>query len=174
MLLNRYFLITSCLFSLIFHSCPQAIAADTVIVKYGMLRESVSIEELSNFSETGETSSQLDYYLRVSKQEPEQVREILGKQIPINGVTLSDILNNPLGSIVLNSFSEIITTPSERASKQSLRGALVISALENDDISIIEVLENYPTSEVHLKGDRLVETYQQIESVLTFGGLWKR
>ena len=166
MLLNRYYLITSFLLSLILNSYSKGIAADTVIVKYGMLRESVSIEELADFCATGKTSSALDYYLRVSKQNPEQIRNVLSKPMSVDGVMLSDVLNHPFGGLVLNTFSQVITTPSERASKQSLRGALVTSALDNNDISIIEVLQNYPTSEVHLKGDRLLKFYQQIEPIL--------
>jgi hypothetical protein len=167
MLFNRsYCLLVCCLLTFIFNNYTEAIAADTVIVKYGMLRESVSIEELNNFSQTGETSSKLEYYLKISKQNPQQIRTVLNKQIPVDGVMLSKILNNPLGGIVLNTFSQVITTPSERASQQSLRGALVTSALANDDVSIIEVLQNYPTSEVHLQGDRLIKVYQKIESIL--------
>jgi hypothetical protein len=166
MLFNRYSLIVSFLMGLAFSLPEQAIAADTVIVKYGMLRESVSIEELTDFCETGATSSKLNYYLRISQQNPQELRKVLTTPIPVDGVMLSKMLNNPLGDIVLNSFTEILTTPSERASKQSLRGALITSALKNNDISIIEVLQNYPTSEVHLRGDRLIKTYQQIESIL--------
>ena len=166
MFLRRSLLLIFLVTGFVFPFSRKTIAADTVVVKYGWLRETVSLEELKNFSQTGETSTKLDFYLKASKQDPERVRKILSKPIPVDGVMLSDMLNNPLGGIVLNSFSDVITTPSKRASKQSLRGALVTSALDNNDISIIEVLENYPTSEVHLEGDRLMETYDKIESVL--------
>ena len=144
----------------------ETIAADNIVVKYGWLNESISVEELKTFSETGETSPKLDFYLQASKQNPNKVRRMLNKPIPVDGVMLSEVLNNRFGGMILNSFSDIITTPSKRASKESLRGALVTSALDNNDISIMEVLENYPTSEVHLQGDRLADTYEQIESIL--------
>ena len=166
MLLRSFFLLSTIVTGVLTPFSHKAIAADNIIVKYGLLQESISLEELKTFSETGETSPKLDFYLKASNQSPSKIRRILKKPIPVDGVMLSDMLNNPFGGIVLNSFSDVITTPSKRASKESLRGALVTSALDNDDISILEVLENYPTSEVHLQGDRLVETYDQIESVL--------
>lgn len=146
---------------------PHAKAADKIILKYGMWRESIAISDLSSFCQTGNTTKTLDYYLRTSRQKKGDIQNTLCRALPIDGVILSDALNHPLGNLVLGFFGEIITTPSERGSKESLRGALVTSALKNDNLSIIEILENYPTSEVHLNGDRLMEMYQKIEPVLT-------
>lgn len=60
----------------------------------------------------------------------------------------------------------MITTPSDRASMQSLRGALVLSALNDNQLSILEIIENYPTAEVHLQGDKMLETYQTLENLI--------
>ncbi|MFM7715250.1 MAG: alpha/beta hydrolase, partial [Microcystis sp.] len=40
------------------------------------------------------------------------------------------------------------------------------SAINDNEIQIIEVLDNYPTSEVHVDGNRLLDLINQIESVL--------
>lgn len=144
----------------------SAQAAESVILKYGLLEDSINVSELSTFTKTGETSRKLDSYLKLSKQKPQNVREILTQKIPIDGVILSKMLNNPLGDLLLDSISEVITTPSEKASRESLRGALVTSAIEDNNLSLIEIIENYPTQEIHVKGDRLLEIYQQMESIL--------
>lgn len=141
--------------------------AESIILKYGFLEDSISVPELSTFSQTGETSKQLDSYLKLAKQNPETVRRVLSKKIPVDGLMLSKMLNNPVGNLLLDSISEVISTPSEKASRQSLRGALVTSAIEDNNLSLMEVIENYPTEEVHVKGDRLLEIYQQIEGVLS-------
>lgn len=141
--------------------------AESVVLKYGWLQDSLSVSELSTFSETGEKSSKLDSYLKLAKQNPKTVRQVLSQKIPVDGVMLSKMLNNPVGDFLLDSVSEVITTPSEKASRQSLRGALVTSALENNDLSLMEVIENYPTEEVHVKGDRLLEIYQQMEGIFS-------
>jgi hypothetical protein len=141
--------------------------AESIILKYGVLEDSLSVSELSTFSETGKTSKHLDSYLKLAKQNPDKVRRVLSQKIPVNGVMLSRMLNNPVGDLLLDSISEVITTPSETASRQSLRGALVTSAIKDNNLSLMEVIENYPTQEVHVKGDRLLEIYQQIEGVLS-------
>lgn len=141
-------------------------AADTIILKYGFLRESISVNELSTFAETGEMSSSLKNYLDLANRNPDTVRKILTEKIPVKGVFLSKILNNTIGERMLDLVSNYIATPSGRASRESLRGALVTSALPDNNLQLIEVLENYPTSEVHVDGDRLAETYFTIKEVI--------
>jgi len=63
---------------------------------------------------------------------------------------------------MLDRVSEVIHTPTNRANRQSLRSALVISALNDNQITLIEILENYPTADVHVEGDRLADILQQI------------
>lgn len=141
-------------------------AAETVILKYSILRESISVAELSKFAETGELSSSLKAYLKTANKEPAQLRQVLTEQIDIDAVLLSKILNTFAGEFLLDQVSEVIHTPSRRSSRQALRSALVTSALPDNNIRLIEVLENYPTSEVHVEGDRLVDAYRQMDKVL--------
>lgn len=164
--LTRYSLIISTLITLVFNPFNKAIAADTIILNYSMLRQSIPVKDLSIFCETGETSSALSYFFRLANQKPDNVKIALCRKIPINGVMLSKVLNSPFGGVILDGFAEVITTPSQKASRESLRGAIVTSGLKNNDISIMEVAENYPTTEVHLNGNRLMEIYQKIDGLL--------
>ncbi len=150
----------------VIYSFTQVNAAESVILKYGFLRESISVTELSTFAKTGEMSSSLDAHLDLANQNPETVRNVLTQEISVNPILLSQILNSPWGEILLDRVTEFIRTPSGRASRESLRGALVTSALPDKNIRLIEVLENYPTAQVHVEGDRLVEIYSRIQKAL--------
>ena len=141
-------------------------AADQVILKYSILRESVSVPELSNLAKTGEVSPSLKAYLKLANKQPDDLRRILNQNVDVDPVFLSKILNSFAGDFVLNEVGQIIHTPSKRANRESLRGALVTSALSDRNIRVIEILENYPTSELHVDGDRLADVYQQIEGVV--------
>lgn len=150
----------------IYLSEVSAEAAEQVILKYSILRESISVAELRNFADTGELSSSLKAYLTIANKKPEDLRQALTRKVEVDPVLLSKILNSFVGEILLDQVSEVIQTPSRKASRQSLRGALVTSALPDGNIRLIEVLENYPTSEVHVEGDRLAEIYRQLKGVL--------
>ncbi|AFZ46345.1 protein of unknown function DUF1400 [Cyanobacterium stanieri PCC 7202] len=143
-----------------------AIAAERVVIRYHNHRIPIRVSELSEFSRTGRMSLSLQAYFRVSGQDPQRMRTALNREVPVNAVTLSRTLNSPLGLMVLNPLGEVITTPSNRANTESLRGALVTSALNDNRVSLIEVIENYPTEEVHIHGDRILETYQTMARII--------
>ncbi len=141
-------------------------AAETVILKYSILRESVSVDELSHLANTGEASRSLKSYLRLANKTPEELRSLLNQNVDVDPVLLSRVLNSPVGGMLLDPVGEVIHTPSKRANRESLRGALVTSALSDNNIRLIEIFENYPTEEIHVDGNRLAEIYQNIEGFI--------
>jgi hypothetical protein len=143
-------------------------AAESVVLKYGMLRQSIPVADLSSLAERGEPSSELGFYLGLAKKQPEDLQQLLTKPIKVEAVPLSKFLNSFPGIFLLDVVGEYLSTPSGRASRESLRGALVSSALPDGDIKLIEVLENYPTSELYVEGDRLAEIYGNIKGVLDY------
>jgi hypothetical protein len=145
---------------------PRALAAESAVIRYSILEQSVSIAELSRLSETGEVAPDLATQLKMANQNPDKFREILNQTISADPVTLSKVLNSFVGENLLDYAAEVIHTPSKKASRQALRGALITSALDDKEIQLIEVLENYPTSEVHVDGERLVSLVNQIKSVM--------
>lgn len=148
---------------------PAAIAAEQVVFKYNIFERSIPVEDLTAFAETGKLSRDLKAYMRVSKQDPEKVRKTLTDKVDVNVVTLDRVLNSVVGNLALEQLSQHIYTSSRQADKQAMRAALVLSASEDNNISILEIVQNYPTQNVYIDGERLSETYAQIS--LLRGGL---
>lgn len=143
----------------------RANAAESVVLKYRFLRETVSVEELTTFAETGELSTSLQAYLKMAGKQPAELRQVLTQEMAVNPILLHRVLNSAPGELLLDQTSQVIHTPTNRANRQSLRGALMSSALPNGKITLIETLQNYPTPEVHVQGDRLLEVVQRISRV---------
>jgi Alpha/beta hydrolase of unknown function (DUF1400) len=141
---------------------PAALAAEKVVLRYGIFERSVSVADLTTFAETGKRSRDLKAYIRASKQDPAKIRQTLTDKVDVNVTTIDRVLNSPVGDVALNQLSQYIYTSSRTADKEALRAALVLSASEDNNISIIEVVQNYPTQEMYLDGERLSETYAQI------------
>jgi hypothetical protein len=150
----------------VFYGSSRADAADSVVLKYRFLRETVSVPELTTFAETGELSSSLRAYLRMASREPEELRRTLTQEVQVDPILLYRVLNSAPGELLLDRVSQVIHTPTNRANRQSLRAALVSSALPDGNITLIETLQNYPTPEVHVEGERLVEVVRNINRVL--------
>ena len=141
---------------------PAAIASEQVILKYNIFERSVSVEDLTTFAETGKLSRDLKAYVRASKEDPEKIRKTLTDKVEVNVTTLDRVLNSIVGNVALEQLSQYIHTSSRKADKEAMRAALVLSASEDNNISILEIAQNYPTPEVHIDGNRLSETYAQI------------
>ncbi|MGV0105843.1 alpha/beta hydrolase [Nostoc sp. DSM 114160] len=77
------------------------------------------------------------------------------------------MLNSQIGNIILDRVSQVISTPSQRANRQALRAALVLAANQDGQVSLIEIIKNYPTNEVEVDGDRLQGAYRQLRRLQT-------
>ncbi|MEH2337961.1 alpha/beta hydrolase [Nostoc sp.] len=56
---------------------------------------------------------------------------------------------------------------SPRADRQALGAALVLSTSQNGQVSLIEIIKNYPTNEVEVDGNRLEGAYRQLRRLQT-------
>ena len=157
----RRVLVLVSIICLLFLSTP-AFAAERVMLKYGIFRESLSVEELSTFAQTGELSGSLKVNLALARQDPKAIRQYLTKPVKVNPVFLDKVLNSQIGNIILDRISQVISTPSQRANRQALRAALVLSANQDGQVSLIEIIKNYHTNEVEVDGDRLQAAYRQL------------
>ncbi|MCU0548266.1 MAG: alpha/beta hydrolase [Leptolyngbya sp. Prado105] len=145
-----------------FASAQAANAANSIVFRYGAFSETVSVPELTEFAQTGRQSSTVRYFLQQTNQNPEAVRAALSREIPVQVTTLDCVLNSPIGDFVLSRLSRGIQTPGNAANYQALRGALVLSASDDNRVSLIEVFQNYPTNEVYLNGREIVSTYTEV------------
>ncbi|MBE9010201.1 alpha/beta hydrolase [Pseudanabaenaceae cyanobacterium LEGE 13415] len=143
-----------------------AMAAERVVFKYRILRESVSVPELATFAQTGEASSNLQTYFRLSGQRPETVRTTLTRPIKVDPVLLDRVLNSPIGNTVLDQLGQAIQTPRGGAERQALRAALTLSASGDNTITLVEILQNYPTQEVIVDGDRIEGAYRRLNNFI--------
>lgn len=141
---------------------PVANAAEQVVLKYRIFRESISVEELSTFAETGELSKSLQINFALARQDPKAIRQYLTQPVQVNVVFLDRVLNSLVGNVIVDQVSQVVHTPSRTADRQAMRSALVLSARGDNSITLMETIQNYPTSQVQVEGDRLESAYLQL------------
>ena len=150
----------------------SVLAAETVLLKYRIFRESIAVKELTTFAQTGELSTSLRVNLALAKQEPKVIQGYLTETVTVNPVLLDRVLNSPVGNVVLDRIGEAIHTPSRKADRQALRAALILSASSDransgnkNNVSLIEIIQNYPASEVEVEGEVLERAYRQLRQL---------
>lgn len=156
-------------------SSTVATAAEKVVLKYSVIRMTVPVSELETFIETGQLSPSLEMLFGEAKKNPERVRRSLKEPIQVSPRFLDQALNSTPGELILEQVGEVIQPPSGENNPQALRSALVLSAQEDGEITLLETIKNYPTEEVHVEGDRLVEAYGRIAALAEqLGGATER
>ena len=148
-------------------SGKKAIASEKVIFHYGGATQSLSLEELQTFANTGEISSGLEFLLNFGKQNPFIIRWILTQKFPADTKLIYDLLNTAPGEYALSQTGNILSSKSERANIKALRGAIVTSASNDNLISLIELIENYPTQEVYVDGKILSKVQRDLASFIS-------
>jgi hypothetical protein len=148
-----------CLATLLYGSA--GLAAERVVLKYGILRDTISVAELTEFAKTGKRSPDLEAYMRMTKVDSQAVQRSLTREVPFDPVILDRVLNSPFGDVLLDRIGEAIHTPSNTANRQALRAALTLSA-KDGKVSLLEAIQNYPTQEVYVEGENLLKAYTQL------------
>lgn len=151
------------LFELMVASSAQA--AETVVLRYGFFRGSIPMADLNEFAETGETSGRLRRYLRRANQEPEQFRQFLTEDVATNSTVLDRVLDSSAGDVLLGELSEYIYSPERRDDRATLKSAFTIASTNDKRVSFVELLDKYPTDEVHINVRRVISTYRQFAAI---------
>jgi Alpha/beta hydrolase of unknown function (DUF1400) len=147
------------------------------VLKYGLLRNAIPVSELSTLAETGTASQSLQAYLNKANQNPQDVRRTLTQPVKLNPLLLERVLNSPVGELILDQISQVIRTPSGTADQQALRSALVLSATKDGEITLIETIQHYPSSDIEIDTEHLVNAYSQLQrlrdSVQALQNVWE-
>lgn len=143
-----------------------ATAAETVVLKYRAFERSIPVEDLALLAESGDVSDNLRPYIRMSGYPADDMRDMLTREVNVSAALLSGALSNPAGDAVLDRASKAIHTRSRRGDRQALRGALVVSASDDEQITPIELIQNYPTQEMYVDIIEFNRAYNDISELI--------
>jgi hypothetical protein len=141
----------------------QAIAAEQIVLKYNIFERSISVADLTELAERGRVSRELRSYLRMAGQRPRVLRNSLNNSVEVDAVLMDRLLNSSMGEFVLEQLTQYIHTPSRTADSAAMRSALTLAASDDGEISLLEVLQKYPTKEIHVDGNGLGNAYEQLQ-----------
>lgn len=134
-----------------------------VVFALGLLQESLDMDDLTNFATTGEVPRGWNTYFKLLKLAPEDFRGLLTTEAKMEMKFLDGILNNLIGEYILFEVGQVIHTSNNKANIQALRSALILSAAGDNKISMLEILQNYPSQKVVLEGMKLVKAAKNLK-----------
>lgn len=147
--------------SLIFGS--RASAIETVTLVFNESRTTVPFSDFRRFVETGETQrSTLQNFLARLPNTSQAIRSTLTREIAIPRPLSERGFNNTIADFLLLQLSSAFTVPD---SLQPLRSAFVTSYRNNQSISMLEVMSNYPINELVVQLPRVERAYNRVNAI---------
>jgi hypothetical protein len=162
---------------------PPAMAAETLVISYGPLNATLDIADLEALAQTGAVSGNLQFYLNLAGLDPALLRDVLKLELSANSQFMEDLLTSNSGNQLLAELSEVIHLPPNRPEIQVLKSAdpqqyrepsadenqtalkqSLIKAADDRQLTILEVLQHYPTEQVYLDAAKLIELANSLDS----------
>jgi predicted dienelactone hydrolase len=140
----------------------NARAAETVVLRYGILADSISVAELKNIAQTGKVDGHYKNYTdQLPVEKRKELLEILRKKYPVNFVTLSRFLYTPVGVTLLEDLSNL-TSRSDNGGMQALRRALVQGSSTSEGLSILSFIDAYPSDNIVIDVEQASKVFPKL------------
>ncbi len=124
-------------------------AAEKIYFIYPPVSQSLRISSLEAFAEDGTINKDLSFYLNlagVDDQEKAKFREVLLKRAELDPIIVSRFFKTEIGEDILERIGSIINIQGGSNGKYALRGAMVLAALDDEGLSLLNFLRQLPTN----------------------------
>jgi hypothetical protein len=140
----------------------SASAIETVTLVFNESRVSVPFSDFQTFVKTGETQrTNLQSFLAKVPNTSQAIRTVLTREIAITRPFAGQNFRNPIADFLLIQLNRVLVPPTVPDNLEPLRSALVASYRNDQRISILEVIGNYPEREITVQLPRLERAYNR-------------
>lgn len=143
-------------------------AAESIILSYGSLQRSISVESLEHYAETGDAPADLKPYLqRFDEQQKEQLRNLLQTQADLDHVAIAQFLYTRQGEILLQQLGDVIQTESYQPGFLALRGAMILAADSDEGLSLLSIVKKFPTDQLRIDLRETLDLMDDLDQLIT-------
>lgn len=144
-----------------------AFGAERLKFNYGLLERSIPIRSLETYARTGKLDNDLAGYSHyVDKKQLAQLRQVLLTPIPLNQVEVSQFLYTPIGEQLLEKLGKVIQTESHLSGFYAIRAALILSAADSKDFTLLNVLRKFPASAISINLNRSLAIAESLQNLV--------
>jgi predicted dienelactone hydrolase len=148
-------------------TAAPAFGAERIYVTYGPLEVSVPIESLALFAKEGKIDSNLDGFAQYAKKSQlAEIRSALQAKAEISPVTISQFLYTPQGEVLLESLGRVIQTKARQPGFYAIRSALILAASDPEGLTILNVLQKFPTYGIRIDISRGLGIADKLTSLI--------
>ncbi|MBD2580373.1 alpha/beta hydrolase [Oscillatoria sp. FACHB-1406] len=142
-------------------SAGAVIAAERVTLRVGPLQQTVEVEDLEYYAETGELRSSLQFYRPLLSP---QVRELLGQRLQVDPSVADTFLNQLLAKPDGKKLLEQLRRALPDSSIEQLRAALYLTLRQANGLSVLSFLRAYPQENLTVDASAAVGIILQLNA----------
>ncbi|WP_414513890.1 alpha/beta hydrolase [Nostoc sp. PCC 9305] len=144
-----------------------ALGAERIRFNYGVLERSIPISSLETYAKTGKVDDNLAAYRKyVDKKQLAQLRKVLLTPIPLNQVEVSQFLYTPIGERLLEKLGKVIQTESNLSGFYAIRAALILSAADQKEFTLLNVLNKFPASTISINLNQSLAIAESLQNLV--------
>ena len=146
---------------------PLQAATDVALVS-GAFRRSIPVKEFEHLAETGEAIGLLGDLLELSKQDPQEVSQMLNQSLELPLVLTSRLINTRIGEAILRRIARIIHpiyTPQPEVSVPAIRAGVINGLQSEDGLTAVSFLKGYPNAVMAVNLPALFGVIEKAESI---------
>lgn len=144
-----------------------AFGAERLKFNYGLLESSIPISSLETYARTGKVDNDLAGYSHyLDQKQLAQLRQVLLTPIPLNQVEISQFLYTPIGERLLEKLGKVIQTESHLSGFYAIRAALILSAADQKDFTLLNVLRKFPASAISINLDQSLAIAESLQNLV--------
>lgn len=146
---------------------PLQAATDVALVS-GAFRRSIPVKEFEHLAETGEAIGLLGDLLDLSKQDPNEVSQMLNQKLELPLVLTSRLINTRIGEAILRRVARIIYpiyTPEPEVSIPAIRAGVISGLQSEDGLTAVSFLKGYPNAVMAVNLPALFGVIEKAESI---------
>lgn len=141
-------------------------ATELIDLQYKERSALVTIEDLSRFARSGIVPQSIQDLFDTADTVPSEISAILSKELKISQNFIDNLLESSIGEFILGRLDEVINESSSSADLKDVRSTLVAAYEDDNQISLIELIERYPQTEVRINVTSLEGTYNRIVGIV--------
>jgi len=144
-----------------------AVGAERIKFNYGLLEESIPISSLETYVKTGKVDDNLATYKRyVGTKQLTQLRKALITPIDLNQVEVSQFLYTPIGERLIETLGKVIQTESHLSGFYAIRAALILSAADQKNFTLLNILRKFPASSISINLNQSLEIVNALQNLV--------
>ncbi|MDY6936246.1 MAG: alpha/beta hydrolase [Cyanobacteriota bacterium] len=138
------------------------VAAESVVLTYGIFERTVSVESLRRLAETGESTPTLDFIFNATNTSATAAQSVLNARLGVSLQFVDDVFYSLPGEYALFQLGQIFFNKARFAEIQALRAAFILAVSEDNELTLLEFFEKYPNQELYVDGRLLSEVARTV------------